>query len=214
MHQGDVYKTAFRTHDGHYEFLVMPFGLTNAPATFQSAMNDMLHPMLHRFVLVFMDDILIYSATWAAHLEHIEAVFQVLSQHGFFAKPSKCELACTRIHYLGHIIREGGMEVDPDKIAAVQQWKQPATLKALRGFLGLTGYYRRFVRHYASLAAPLTHLLRKDAFCWTPDATMAFEALKVALTSTPVLALPDFSLPFTVSTDASRARHGCCLGPG
>ncbi|CAM8978888.1 unnamed protein product [Rhodiola kirilowii] len=211
MHQDDVHKTAFRTHDGHYEFLVMPFGLTNAPATFQAAMNNMLRPMLRRFVLVFMDDILIYSATWAEHLEHIKEVFTVLSQHAFVVKASKCEMAQRRIHYMGHIIREGGMEVDPDKIQAVQQWKLPTTLKALRGFLGLTGYYRRFVRHYALLAAPLTQLLRKDAFVWSTEATTAFKALKVALTSTPVLALPNFTIPFHVETDASGVGMGAVL---
>ncbi|CAM8982458.1 unnamed protein product [Rhodiola kirilowii] len=163
----------------------MPFGLTKAPVTFQAAMNDMFRPVLCKYVLVFMDDILVYSKTWEAHLEHLRAVFHTLLTHGFLAKASKCELAKPRVQYLGHFISGEGMDVDPDKIQAIQQWPKPSTVKQLRGFLGLTGYYRRFILKYAQLAAPLTHLLRKDAFAWDESATAAFEELKIRMATTP-----------------------------
>ncbi|CAM8899336.1 unnamed protein product [Rhodiola kirilowii] len=214
MHDADVYKTAFRTHDGHYEFLVMPFGLTNAPASFQAEMNTLFKPLLRRCVLVFFDDILIYSATPADHLLHLDEVLSTLRSHSFFAKHSKCDIARESITYLGHIISREGVAVDPDKIKAIQEWPLPKTLKQLRGFLGLTGYYRRFVRHYASLAAPLTALLRKDAYIWNDTATTTFNNLCKALSSTPVLVLPDFTLPFHVHTDASGSGVGAVLAQG
>ncbi|CAM8992550.1 unnamed protein product [Rhodiola kirilowii] len=134
-----------------------------------------------------------------------------LSSHQFFAKPSKCDFARTSLTYLGHVISQKGVAVDPDKIKAIQQWPHPKTIKQLRGFLGLTGYYRRFVRHYASLAAPLTNLLRKDAYIWSPAATVAFEKLRQALSTTPVLVLPNFNLTFHVHTDASGSGIGAVL---
>ncbi|CAM8905457.1 unnamed protein product [Rhodiola kirilowii] len=214
MNEADVYKTAFRTHDGHYEFLVMPFGLTNAPASFQAEMNAIFKPLLRRCVLVFFDDILVYSATPTEHLSHLREVLMTLSTHCFFAKPSKCDIARSSLTYLGHVISHEGVAVDPEKITAIQQWPQPHSIKKLRGFLGLTGYYRRFVRNYASIAAPLTNLLRKDAYIWSPAATLAFQQLRHALTTTPVLVLPNFALPFHVHTDASGTGIGAVLAQG
>ncbi|KAL0355083.1 UNVERIFIED_CONTAM: Retrovirus-related Pol polyprotein from transposon.6 [Sesamum radiatum] len=160
----DVHKTAFHTVDGHFEFLVMPFGLSNAPATFQAVMNEIFQPLLPRFVLVFFDDILIYSTDWSSHLTHLGEVLQVLSIHKFFVKLSKCSFAVASVEYLGHIISAAGLAADPSKLRVMVDWPTPTSLAALRGFLGLTGYYRHFVRHYASIAAPLTDLLRKQAF--------------------------------------------------
>lgn len=209
--QGDAMKTAFRTHDGHYEFLVMPFGLTNAPSTFQRLMNDVFRPFLRRFILVFFDDILIYSKTWSDHLHHLTIALQLLVKHKLVAKLSKCIFGQSQVAYLGHVISSTGVAVDPDKIKTIQQWPVPTNVKQVRSFLGFTGYYRRFIKHYASIAGPLTDLLRKDAFNWTDTQVQAFEQLKDLLSSTPILRLPDFSKPFIIETDASGTGIGAVL---
>ncbi|XP_057755398.1 uncharacterized protein LOC130974540 [Arachis stenosperma] len=210
----DREKTAFKTHQGHYEWLVMPFGLTNAPATFQALMNDVFKPYLRRFVLVFFDDILVYSPHWNAHLGHLETVLKLLQQNTLYAKLSKCLFGVSEIDYLGHTITKEGVHMEKEKVKAVVEWQVPKNLKQLRGFLGLTGYYRRFIKGYASLAAPLTNLLKKDAFFWNNDAEEAFLKLKKAITSKPVLALPNFELPFEVETDASGLGIGAILSQG
>ena len=214
MRAEDIAKTAFRTHDGLYEFLVMAFGLTNAPSTFQALMNEVLGPFLRQFVLVFFDDILIYSRTWAEDLNHIRQVLAVLREHSLFLKKSKCCFAERSVSYLGHIISSTGVAMDPSKIEAVQDWPQPRSVKALRGFLGLTGYYRRFIKNYGTIAAPLTALLKRESFSWSPAATEAFLALKAALTSGPTLELPDFSARFIVDCDASGTGVGAVLHQG
>ncbi|CAM8882542.1 unnamed protein product [Rhodiola kirilowii] len=208
MHPNDIFKTAFRTHDDHYVFLVMPFGLSNAPLTFQARMNDLFRPALRRFVLVFFDDILVYSPTWEEHLTHLREVLNVLHSNSFVVKLSKCEFGRKTIAYLGHIISQLGVAVDPDKVKVVVDWKSPQDVKQLRGFLGLTGYYRKFVEHYALIAEPLTKLLRKDCFAWSSNSQEAFDKLKQALSSTPTLGLPYFSARFEVQTDASSTGIG------
>jgi hypothetical protein len=146
MHPDDVHKTAFRMHLGHFEFLIMPFGLTDASSTFQALMNEVLQPFLRCFVLVFFDDILIYSNTYVEHLQHIRAVLSALRTHGLVLKRSRCLFTERKIHYLGHVIVEGGVAMDDDKVSAVQSWPLPKTVKALRGFLSLTRYYRKFIQ--------------------------------------------------------------------
>ena len=156
MHEDDVAKTAFRTHDGLYEFLVMPFGLSNAPATFQALMNTVLQPFLRRFVLVFFDDILIFSNTWSEHLHHVRSVLTALQQHELDLKRSKCSFGERSVAYLGHVISERGVAMDNGKVQAILDWPKPRSVRALRGFLGLANYYRKFIKDFGTVAAPLT----------------------------------------------------------
>lgn len=207
-----THKTAFQTHSGHYEFKVMAFGLSGAPATFQLAMNTTLSPVLRKCVLVFFDDILVYSKTYDDHCHHLRLVLQLLQKDKWQVKISKCSFAQRQLAYLGHIISGKGVSTDPDKIAAVRAWPVPATVKELRSFLGLSGYYRKFVPHYGVICKPLNDLLRKgELFVWTQHHDQAFQALKQALCAAPVLALPDFRRPFVVETDASATGIGVVL---
>lgn len=214
MNANDVDKTAFRTHQGLFEFLVMPFGLTNTPATFQALMNDVLQPFLRRFVLVFFDNILIYSQSWADHLLHIRAVFEALQQHALFLKKSKCSFGEPSVGYLGHVISAQGVSMDESKIQAVTTWPIPKSVRAVRGFLGLAGYYRRFIQDYGLIAAPLTRLLKKEGFLWDEAALTAFRDLKTALSKAPVLHLPDFGVPFILECDAYGSGFGAVLHEG
>ncbi|KAK1669019.1 hypothetical protein QYE76_057178 [Lolium multiflorum] len=184
MHPDDIAKTAFRTHHGHYEFLVMPFGLSNSPATFQALMNDVLSPYLRRFVLVFFDDILIYSASWAEHLQNVSIIFNELRAHRLHLKRSKCSFGTTSVAYLGQVISADGVAMDADKVAAVAAGRRPP--RALRGFLGLAEYYRRYIQDFGLIAAPLTR-----SFAATPSPGTrgghGAVALRRALTTGPVL---------------------------
>lgn len=206
VHPADVAKTAFRTHHGHFEFLVMPFGLSNAPFTFQAPMNFVLKPFLRRCVPVFFDDT-IYSASWTDHLRHLCAVLDVLREHKLHIKRTKCAFATASVQYLGHVISAAGVAMDEAKVEAVQSWPQPRSAQGLRGFLGLAGYYRRFIHDFGVIAAPLTLLFRKDGFQWTDAVTNAFSALKQALTAAPVLHLPDFSKEFIVDCNRGPASE-------
>lgn len=209
---GEEYKTAFQTHHGQFEFLVMAFGLSGAPGTFQGAMNTNLSPLLRRCVIVFFDDILIYSKTFEDHLVHLKEVLTLLQQDQWYVKLSRCKFAQREISYLGHVISEAGVSTDLAKVDAVVNWPVPVNVKELRSFLGLAGYYRKFVKHFAVIAKPLTELLKKGAiFVWTQHQEVAFATLKQALSSAPVLALHDFPKQFCLETDACKNGVGAVL---
>ena len=177
--ESDVPKTAFRTRYSHYEFLVMPFGLTNAPAVFMDLMNRIFRPYLDRFVVVFIDDILIYSKDETEHAEHLRIVLQTLRDKQLYAKFSKSEFWLREVGFLGHIVSGDGIRVDPSKISAIVDWKPPKNVTEVRSFLGLAGYYRRFVNGFSIIAAPMTRLLRKNVkFEWTEECQQSFEELK------------------------------------
>lgn len=144
----------------------MPFGLTNAASTFQSSMNEIFRPYLRKFLLVFFDDILIYRKDWKEHLQHLKVTLEVLRQHQLYAKRMKCKFGSKEVVYLGHIISIEGVKADPSKIRSMLEWPMPLTLKSLRGFLGLTRYYRKFIKGYGQITTPLTDLLNKNAFGW------------------------------------------------
>jgi hypothetical protein len=199
-------------HHEHFEYKVMPFGLTGALATFQNFMNQLLAPLLRRCVVVFLDDVLVYSATLEDHVRHLRQVFELLQQHELHLEQSKCLFAQKRLEFLGHVISAEGISTDPKKVAVISQWPIPTSVKEVRSFLGMVGYYRKFVPHFGIISKPLTSLLKKDnLFVWTKLADQSFRALKIALTQTPVLAIPNFAKPFTIETDASGGGVGAVL---
>jgi transposase InsO family protein len=212
IHPNDVSKTAFRTRYGHFEFLVLPFGLTNAPATFMHLMHQIFRPFLDSFVLVFLDDILIYSRNAEDHERHVRQVLELLRKHRLHAKQSKCELFRDRVEFLGHMVGGDGLRMMADKVKAVSDWPPPKSVEEIRSFLGTVGYYRKFIRMFSHVAAPITELLQKDkTFHWGQEQQQAFEQLKAAISQQPVLILPDPARPYVVTTDASGYAVGATL---
>ena len=197
----DISKTAFRTRYGHYEFLVMPFGLTNAPAAFVELMNRIFQPLLDICVIVFIDDILVYSKSNQEHEEHLRNVLSILREKKLYAKFSKCEFWLNEVAFLGHVISGKGISVDPRKIEAVVEWEVPTNVIEVRSFLGMAGYYRRFVEGFSRIAQPLTNLTKKNVkFVWGDDCEQSFQELKRRLTSAPILTIPSGSDEFVVYT--------------
>ncbi|KAJ9560732.1 hypothetical protein OSB04_005892 [Centaurea solstitialis] len=210
--EADVHKTAFRTRYGHFEFLVMPFGLTNAPAAFMDLMNRVCRPMLDRSVIVFIDDILIYSKSKEEHVVHLREVLEILRRERLYAKFSKCAFWLEEVQFLGHIINREGIKVDPAKIEAVMNWEIPKAPIEIRSFLGLAGYYRRFIQDFSKIAVPLTRLTKKsEPYVWGYEQQMAFDTLRKKLCEAPVLTLPEGVEDMTVYCDASRLGLGCVL---
>lgn len=212
IREGDEWKTAFNTPIGHYEYLVMPFGLTNAPAVFQALINDVLRDMLNKFVFVYLDDILIFSQNLQEHVHHVQTVLQRLLENSLFVKAEKCEFHRPSVSFLGHIISHKHIQMDPSKVAAVTNWPTPATRKELQRFLGFANFYRRFIRGYSTIAAPLTALTSsKLPFCWSELTESAFASLKSRFTTAPLLSIPDPNLQFVVEVDASEVGVGAVL---
>lgn len=211
----DIPKTAFRTRYGHFEFTVLPFGLTNAPATFMRLMNEVFQPLLDQCVVVYLDDILIFSKTPEEHEQHLRQVLQLLRKHKLYGKLSKCSFFQPAVDFLGHTVSREGISMDEHKVKAIQDWPEPANSKDLRSFLGLAAYYMKFVAHHAAIVAPLTDLLHKDAaWDWTQARQQAFSAIKQAVCAAGVLAIPNPSEQFCVATDASDYAIGAVLSQG
>lgn len=224
--KGDEWKTAFITRYGLFECLVMPFGLTNAPGTFQRMINEVLAQYIDRFVIVYLDDILIYSDTLEEHEQHVHQVLQTLQDANLLVEPEKCQFHVQEVNFLGHIITPGQIRMDPAKVAAIRDWELPETRKGIQSFLGLTNYYRRFIKNYSKIAAPLTDLTKLDEhekkkkgkkqrrdkpIVHNKDSRAAFQALKDAVTSEPVLTMYDPKKPLIVETDASQFAIGGVL---
>ena len=208
----EIERTAFNTPFGHYEWTVLPFGLTNAPATFQSAMNEVLRPLLNKCALVYLDDIMVYSKTEEEHYEHLRQVLQLLEKNHLYANKEKCQLYREEVKFLGHIVTKDGLKVDPRKTEVINNWPEPRDVSEVRSFLGLANYFRRFIKGYARIVAPLTDLLQhKTHFQFQAPQRQAFEQIKEALASPPVLAIPDFNKPFEVICDASDMDIGAIL---
>jgi hypothetical protein len=208
----DIQKTTFVTRYGQYEFTVMPLGLTNAPTFFMNLINKVFMEELDKFVIVFIDDILIYSKSRKEHEQHLWIVLRRLRAHQLYAKLSKCEFWLEKIAFLGHILTAEGIEVDPSKVEAVSKWKQPSNVSEVRSFLGMAGYYCRFIKGFSSIARPMTELLKKgNRFVWAPKCEESFQIIKKKLTTAPVLTLPDIHQSFIIFCDASRQGLGCVL---
>lgn len=215
MNEEDIHKTAFTTDLGHYEFLRMPFGLKNAPATFQRVMNNILRGLQDEICFVYLDDIIIFSTSLQEHIEKLKKVFERLRQAKFKIQLDKSEFLRKEVQYLGHIVTKDGIKPNPEKIRAVKSFPIPKTQKEIKSFLGLIGYYRRFIKDFAKITKPMTKCLKKDAkIQHTTEYVNAFEHCKNLLINAPILQYPDFSKPFILSTDASNFALGAILSQG
>ncbi|GJV34245.1 putative reverse transcriptase domain-containing protein [Tanacetum coccineum] len=212
IREEDIPITAFRTRYGHYEFRVMPFGLTNAPVVFMDLMNRVCKPYLDKFVIVFIDDILIYSKNNEEHGEHLKTILNLLRSKKLYAKFSKCDFWLDFVQFLGHVIDSSGVHDDPAKIKAIKNWVAPTTPMEVRQFLGLAGYYRRFIKEFSLISKPLTKLTQKNKlYVWGDDEEEAFQTLKLKLCSAPILLLPKGSEDFVVYYNASLRGFGAVL---
>lgn len=213
IRQGDEWKTGFSTINGHYEYLVMPFGLANSPSVFQAFINEVFRDMLNQWVIIYIDDILIYSNSLSEHIQHVRAVLKRLIQNQLYAKISKFEFHQSCISFLGYIISPEGVAMDQQKVDSVTQWPQPITIRQLQRFLGFANFYRRFIRNFSTVAAPLTTMVKANnaRLRWNSDAIKAFNQLKARFSSAPILCHPDPNQPFVVEIDASSSVIGAIL---
>ena len=211
MREGDEWKTAFKTKYGLYDWLVMPFGLIRVPSTFMRLMNEVLRPFLGKFVVVYLDDILIYSGTMSDHLEHLRKLFEVLRKQQLYGKIEKCAFMLSEVNFLGFIIRKEGIKVDSVKVEGITTRPTPTTITQVRSFHELASFYRRFIKNFSSIMSPLTECTKKGVFQWTTEAQATFEQIKGLMCRAPILRLPDFTKPFEVECDASGKGIGAVL---
>ena len=212
VREEDVHKTAFRCREGHYEFRVCPQGACNAPAMFQYFMNDILREYLDLICVGILDDVIIFSETEEEHVVHVKQILDVLRQHQLYAKVQKCEFHKPQMTFVGYMVSQDGIGMDPAKVAAILDWPVPKTVKEVQSFLGFANFYRKFIKDYSAVATPLTTLTRKSvAFTWSPAADAAFRALQQAFTSAPILRHFQPELPLTIEADASDFAMGCIL---
>jgi hypothetical protein len=207
----DEWKTAFKTQKGLYEWLVMPFGLSNAPSTFMRVMNQIFWPFIGKSVVVYFDDILIYSFDPETHIQHIRKVLLVLQREKFYAAPAKCSFMTDSVLFLGYMVSKDGLAMDESKVATVRDWPLPTTLHEVRSFHGLVSFYRRFIKNFSTILAPITECMKEGKFSWNEAATNAFELIKVKLTIAPLLVLPNFDILFELHCDASKIGIGAVL---
>jgi hypothetical protein len=201
---GDEWKTAFKTKLGLYEWLVMPFGLPNAPSTFMRLMNHVLRSFIGKFVVVYFDDILIYSNSFSDHVSHVEQVLHILRKEKLYANLPKCNFAQNKLLFLGFVISHNGIEVDTSKIEAIRNWPTPTMVGQVQSFHGLADFYYHFVKDFSTIACPLNELTKKNVpFVWGKAQQHAFDELKKRLTEAPLLVLPDFQQTFEIECDAS-----------
>ena len=212
MKEGDEWKTAFKTKYGLYEWLVMPFGLTNAPSTFMRLMNHALRAFIGKFVVVYFDDILVYSRNLDEHINHLHCMLAVLRKEKLYANLKKCFFCMDKVVFLGYVVSAKGIEVDEEKVKAIKEWPTPKSITEVRSFHGLANFYRRFVKDFSTLAAPLTEIVKKSVeFKWDSEQDRAFIEIKERLCGALLLALPDFSKTFEIECDASRIGIGAVL---
>ena len=192
----------------------MPQGIRNAPATFQALMDTLLRGIQYKYVMAYMDDVILYSPIFESHLTHIREVLGRLRNAQLMLHPKKCSIAVKQVNFLGHILQPDGISPNTDKLEAIRNYPVPQKVTHVRAFLGLSGFYRRFISKYSIIAKPLYHLTKKDVqFKWTTECQEAFDTLKTALSRESVLAFPDFNKPFVLATDASKQGIGACLSP-
>ena len=208
---GDEWKTTFKTNEGLYEWMVMPFRLSNAPSTFIKLMNQVLKPFIGKFVVVYFDDILIYSKTEVAHYNHVREVLAVLQANELYINLKKCSFLTDKLLFLGYMVSVDGIHVDEDKVHAVREWPTPKTVSDVRSFHGLVTFYQRFVRDFNSIVAPITECLKNGRFLWGKEVEQSFALIKEKLSTTLVLALPNFEKVFKVECDASVVGIGAVL---
>ena len=211
IREGDEWKTAFKTKDGLYEWLVMPFGLSNAPSTFMRLMTHTLKDFMGKFLVVYFDDILIYSKTHNDHVEYLRFLFEKLREIQLYANLKKCQFLSNNIQFLGFIVSAQGIKADPIKVQAILEWETPTNIREVRSFHGLASFYQRFIRNFSTITAPISNCLKKGDFEWTKSAQEALDKIKELITQAPVLRLPNFSKIYEVACDASNVGIGGVL---
>ena len=211
IREGDEWKTAFKTKDGLYEWMVMPFGLSNAPASFMRTMNQVFRTHIGKFIIIYFDDILIFSKTMEEHVKHLKVVLDILQTERLFINLEKSEFCKDKLVFLGSVVSTEGLSMDPEKIKAILEWPAPQSITEVKSFHGLVNFYKKFIRNFSGISAPLTDCTRGKMFNWTKAVALSFDQLKKKITEAPILTLPDFNKLFTVECDASGLAIGGVL---